>query len=489
MTAHAHMAPDQIRASLKHPVIDGDGHWVEYNPAFAERLRKVGGDVAADGFLAAMGTTKTTLDMSVAERKRRRLAMPGFWTRQTSNTLDRATAIMPRLLYDRLDEFGTDFAIIYPTAGLRFPRIADDAARRAVIRGYNIVTAEMFSKLSDRMTPAAIIPMHHPEEAIAELEFVTQQLGLRVGMFGSAFPRPVASVSGTDPDTKRLAVGYEVFGIDSQYDYDPVWAKCVELKIAPTFHSTGSNQGLRNSPTNFTYNHIGHFADAGHAAAKGLFLGGVTRRFPELRFAFLEGGVAWGAQLFGDLIEHWERRNINALESMKPEKLDRQLLMSLVEKYGYDDIAEQLKARDGWPDPDMHGTGGLEELDDFARCKITCKQDWLDLYAVPYYFGCEADDPSIAVAFGDTNKFHVKLNALYSSDIGHFDVIDMREPLQEAYELVEDNIINHDDFEAFTFSNVVRLMGTQNPDFFDGTRVAKEAKAVLAQTPTRIAAA
>ncbi len=488
MTSHAELAPDKIRASLKHPVIDGDGHWVEYDPAFAERMRKVGGDAAADGFLATMGTTKTTLDMSVAERKRRRLAMPGFWTRQTGNTLDRATAIMPKLLYDRLDEFGTDFAIIYPTAGLRFPRIADDATRRAVIRGYNIVTADMFAKLSDRITPAAIIPMHHPEEAIAELEFVTKQLGLRVGMFGSALPRPVESVTGTDPDTKRLAVGYEVFGIDSQYDYDPVWAKCVELKIAPTFHSAGSNLGMRNSPTNFTYNHIGHFAEAGHAAAKGLFLGGVTRRFPELRFAFLEGGVSWGAQLFGDLIEHWERRNINALENMKPEKLDRELLMSLVEKYGYDDIAEQLKARDGWPDPDMHGTGGLEDLDDFAKCKITCKQDWIDLYAEPYYFGCEADDPSIATAFGDTNKFHVKLNALYSSDIGHFDVIDMRQPLQEAYELVEDNIINHDDFEAFTFSNVVRLMGTQNPNFFDGTSVAKEAKAVLEQTPTLVAA-
>lgn len=151
-------------------------------------------------------------------------------------------------------------------------------------------------------------------------------------------------------------------------------------------------------------------------------------------------------------------------------------------------FAEQLKARDGWPDPDMHGTGGLEDLDDFAKCKITSKQDWLDLYTEPYYFGCEADDPSIAVAFGDTNKFQVKLNALYSSDIGHFDVIDMRQPLQEAYELVEDNIINHEDFEAFTFSNVVRLMGTQNPNFFDGTKVAEEAKAVLAQKASPAAA-
>ena len=59
----------------------------------------------------------------------------------------------------------------------------------------------------------------------------------------------------------------------------------MELGIAPTFHSASSNQGLRLSPTNFVYNHIGHFAAAGHATAKAIFLGGVTRRFPELRFA------------------------------------------------------------------------------------------------------------------------------------------------------------------------------------------------------------
>src|SRR6202795_4332370 len=332
MSANGHHTAAEIRSRLDHPVIDGDGHWVEFDPVFSERMRKVGGDRAADGFLAAMKTTQDALTMSVAERRRRRVAQPGFWTRQAGNTLDRATAMMPHLLYERLDEIGSDFAIIYPTAGLRLPRIVDDETRRAVIRAYNIVSAGYFKDFSDRMTPAAIIPMHTPEEAIAELEFVTKQLGSKVGMFGSAMPRPVASVAANDPDTARLAVGYEVFGIDGLYDYDPVWAKCREVGIAPTFHSGGSNQALRNSPTNFTYNHIGHFADAGHAAAKGIFLGGVTRRFPELRFAFLEGGVGWAAQLFGDLIEHWERRNAKALENMRPEKLDRALLGSLGDK-------------------------------------------------------------------------------------------------------------------------------------------------------------
>ena len=134
--------------------------------------------------------------------------------------------------------------------------------------------------------------------------------------------RKVPAVAANDPDTARFAVWYDVFGLDSLYDYDPVWKKCVEVGIAPTFHSAGE-PGLRHSPTNFGYNHIGHFAAAGHAAAKGIFLGGVTRRFPELRFAFLEGGVGWASQLFGDLIEHWERRNAKALERMQPDKLDR----------------------------------------------------------------------------------------------------------------------------------------------------------------------
>ncbi len=483
MSGHAHLTPSQIRAKLSHPIIDGDGHWVEYDPVFSEQMRKVGGDLAADGFLAAMNSTRDALVQGVEERRRRRLAMPGFWTRQTGNTYDRATAMMPHLLYERLDEIGSDFAIIYPTAGLRLPRIVDDATRRAVIRAYNIVSAGYFKDLSDRMTPAAIIPMHTPDEAIEELDFVTKELGSKVGMFGSSLPRKVPSVEGSDKDTNRLAVWYEVFGIDSLYDYDPVWQKCVDVGIAPTFHSSGSNQALRNSPTNFTYNHIGHFADAGHAAAKGIFLGGVTRRFPELRFAFLEGGVGWGAQLFGDLLEHWERRNIKALENMKPEKLDRELLMSLVEKYGYQEHAAALKERDGWPDPELHMTGGIDNLDDFAACKLTRKEDWVDLYVKPYYFGCEADDRMNATAYLKLNPFGAQLNAIYSSDIGHFDVIDMREPLPEAYELVEDGVLTDDNFRDFVFTNAVKLWGSQNPDFFKGTRVEKEAAAVLKTQP------
>ena len=94
----SHRSPSEVRASLKHPIIDGDGHWVEYNPVFAERMRKLAGDKAADGFLVSQRRIPDALKLSIAERKQRGIAMEGYWTRQSTNTRDRATAMMPRLL-------------------------------------------------------------------------------------------------------------------------------------------------------------------------------------------------------------------------------------------------------------------------------------------------------------------------------------------------------------------------------------------------------
>src|SRR5437764_5164179 len=479
----AHSSPEQIRAKLPHPVIDGDGHWVEYTPVFAEKIRKAVGDLRANGLLASPRRIPDALAITTEERKTRGAAMEGQWGRQAVNTRDRATAMMPKMLTARMDEIGSDYAIVYPPAGLGIPRIADDATRRAVIRGFNIVTADYFKGMEDRLTPVAVIPMHTPDEAIEELEFVTSQLGAKVCMFGSSIARPLPGAKEVDPKIGRHAVFYDQFGLDSEYDYDKVWLKCRELGVAPTFHTGGRGFGLRNNPSNFTFNHIGHFAAAGHAVAKGLFLGGVTRRFPDLRFGFLEGGVGWGCQLFADLIEHWERRGAKGIAYMDPEKLDRPMLRQLVDKYGYEELAAELQKRNGWPQKEEDElTGGVPVFDDYAACEITKKQDWIDLYVTPFFFGCEADDRMNAVAFSNFNPFGAKINAIYSSDIGHFDVPNMRMVLPEAYELVEHGFITKDDFHDFTFGNAVRLWGAVNPRFFEGTKVAKEAADLLKTT-------
>ena len=486
----AHPTPAQIKSRIDHPIIDADGHWLEYGPVFTEQLRKVGGEDAVRGWQAVGGGTRRVLSMTVEERRHRRVSQELFWGHPSKNTKDLATALFPRLLYERLDELGLDFAIIYPTGGLRVPRVGDGPGRRAAAHAYNVVTMEYFAPFADRMSPAAIIPMHTPEEAIEELEFAVKQLGYKVAMLGSLMDRPVAAAGKVEGEAARFAVWKDVIGLDSDYDYDPVWEKCLELNIAPSFHSGARRSGLRLSPSNVTYNHIGHFAAANHAACKAMFLGGVTRRFPGLNMAFLEGGSGWASMLYGDLLSHWEKRSRHGLEEVDPRNLDRALLADLAGKYGSEDFRAMLRERGGHPYPDDEKlTGGVADLDDYSACKITQKQDWHDLFVKPFYFGCEADDPSNVWAFNSrANPLGARLNAIFSSDIGHFDVPDMTEVLPEAYETVEKELITPEDFRNFTFGNVVRLFGRQNPRFFEGTRVAKETAAVLSEAPVRAAA-
>ena len=59
--------------------------------------------------------------------------------------LDKATALLPALLNERLPELGIDFALIYPSFGLSINGIAQDDLHRAAVRAYNMMTADMFA--------------------------------------------------------------------------------------------------------------------------------------------------------------------------------------------------------------------------------------------------------------------------------------------------------------------------------------------------------
>ena len=71
----AHRTPAEIRSSLKHPVIDGDGHWVEYAPVFGDRIRKAVGNLGADGFLEWQKRIPNSLKLTPAERAQRGVGM------------------------------------------------------------------------------------------------------------------------------------------------------------------------------------------------------------------------------------------------------------------------------------------------------------------------------------------------------------------------------------------------------------------------------
>jgi len=112
------------------------------------------------------------------------------------------------------------------------------------------------------------------------------------------------------------------------------------------------------------------------------------------------------------------------------------------------------------------------------------------LFVPNFYFGCEADDPITSWAFkSQVNPFGGRLNALFGSDIGHFDVPDMTEVLVEAYEGVADGLITEEDFRDFVFGNPVRFWTGLNPNFFKGTAVESQVQQFLADISQSTAAA
>ena len=211
-----------------------------------------------------------------------------------------------------------------------------------------------------------------------------------------------------------------------------------------------------------------------------MFLGCVTRRGPQLRMAFLEGGTAWACQLYADLIEHWEKRNRTALDYNDPANLDHNLMIDLATEFGARGMAEMMVERDHALFAALNtaastNDGGQAELDDYAPCEIETEEDIADLFVPNFYFGCEADDRLNATAFNTAvNPMGARLNALFSSDIGHFDVIHMNQVLPHAWELVEDGVMSLDDFREFTFANPARFWTSNDPNFFAGTKVEAE---------------
>jgi len=477
MSSHGKTKSQVIHDRLGHPVIDSDGHWREFEPIALEYLKDTAGAKAVERWtsrLRALGEGDFTM-MTPQERLDRRASQPAWWGLPVKNTIDLATSFIPRLMHDRLEEMGLDFAILYPTHCQLFaPFIGDEELRRAGCHAFNQFAIDTWAEYSDRVTPIGAVPMYTPAEAIAELEHC-KAIGIKAVALGSLIRRsiPAAEKLGV---SRRYACWLDVLGIDSLYDYDPVWRKCEELGYPATFHSAASNFGLRSSTSNFVYNHIGHFGEAGDAVAKALFIGGVTRRFPRLRFAFLEGGVSWACGLLAALISHWEKRNKESIQELNPANLDREGLKAFFTQYASEKMIAKFAEFDEMMMIKGMGKAAPDEIDDFAAARIERKSDIRDLFVPKFFFGCESDDPTVTYAFSPANPFGAKLGAILSSDISHFDVPDMTEVLEEAWELVEEKGMSEKDFHAFSFGNPVRLWASLNPDFFKGTVVEKEAR-------------
>lgn len=484
-----------VKARLDHPVIDTDVHTVEFGPLFEDYIAQYGGAKIVDQFRARFkgGFSAGPADwynLSDQQRRDHRVHRPAYWVLPAKNTLDLATVSLPRLLAERLEEAGTDFGVVYPNVSLFPIHSWREDLRRTLVRASNHYHADVFKPYSDRLTPVASIPLHNPQEGIEELEFAVNTLGLKSAIIPGGIHRPIKAIADRfpfahHPDIARVAQWYDTFGIDSEYDYDPFWAKAAELKVPLTTHTSGQGWTGRASISNYMYNHIGHFSDASEAFVKSLFFGGVTRRFPQLRFGLLEGNGSWGSDIYVHLHERFEKRNRNTVHNYNPANVDGDLLHRLYQEYGSDLFRgkhyskEEIRATAfGVTTAHRSEQQPPEYLDDFAKAGIEEIGDIKKRFVDSFYFGVESDDRTVALAFNDKVNFGTKLNAFWSSDVGHWDVVDFTETLAQSWDLVDQGVLSAEDFKAFVFGNPHRFYTEANPDFFKGTVIEQKLAAV-----------
>jgi predicted TIM-barrel fold metal-dependent hydrolase len=467
----SHSDAREVRDRVGHAIIDADAHHVEISVAFADFVRDNGGGALLDNpAVKAAGLSDEAGERvpSLAERQRLNVsARPVWWT--PGDTLDYASVAMPGLYHERLQEAGLDFAVVYPSRGLTLLSMQDEDARVGLCRLYNEYVAQLYAPYRDRLSPVAVIPTQTPHEGIEALEHAAS-LGLRAMLIPSFNWRPIpAFADAPEPYRSRLQ-RVDAYGLDSDYDYDPFWAKAVELDAPLSCHTSGFRFTGHFSPSNYSFA-AGHFAAVGEATCKSLFLGGVLTRFPALRIGLLEGGVAVGVRVYGDLVSRFEKRAGTGLGRLNPARIDAAEVRRLAERHA----PGLLKYRPEQLVPGVSAADG--QVDDFAASGVTSAKDIADIFSRGLFWGCEGDDPLVGLAYDErVIPLGARLRPMMGSDLGHWDVPSFTMPLVEAYELVEEGVLTAAQFEEFTCVNAARYYGQA---CFAGTAVEADAARAL----------
>ncbi|HEY6879406.1 MAG TPA: amidohydrolase, partial [Polyangiales bacterium] len=233
----------RIKQQLDYPVIDTDVHTNDYAPELEDYIANYGGKHLVDelrkvgpgeGRLSKGNVTngKSWYEQTKEERQYYRSLRDPWWARVTKNTLDVATYHIPSLLYERQEEQGSDYSVLFPNNVLAPLALKDKDKRTALARAVNHYHADLFRKYADRLTVVAGIPLNTPEEGIEELEFAINTLGLKTINIAGSVRRPIKALAdkypaSQYPDLQKYISYHDYYGLDSEYDYDPFWAKVV----------------------------------------------------------------------------------------------------------------------------------------------------------------------------------------------------------------------------------------------------------------------
>jgi predicted TIM-barrel fold metal-dependent hydrolase len=161
-------------------------------------------------------------------------------------------------------------AVVYPSFGLAHGWTVDVDMAIGTARAYNDWLAQTYLT-NPTLKGMALLPMHEPDAAVDELKRAVTELG----MVGAVLP-----ATGLSQHLGAKA-------------YWPIYAEAERLDCCISIHG-GIHGGMGFDKVNVFALHNGF----GHAFSQAIALGtmvlnGIFDRFPNLRVAYLEGGLGW----------------------------------------------------------------------------------------------------------------------------------------------------------------------------------------------------
>ena len=244
-------------------IIDGDGHIVERVGGTAGVL-----DFVAEPYRTARGSLPIFPDLDHLHNE------PVSWLEGAGV----GKAVGPAEWSAFLDEVGIEASVLYPTMGLAIGLMNNLDWAIVASRAYNDWLHAIYMQAHPRLHGMAVLPMQDPEAAADELRRAVTELGMRGGVLPSV--------------GLKSPLGAK--------EYWPVYAEAERLGCALSVHgASGLRLGFDYISTRPAAHAISHPFGLLINLSSMVFTG-VFDRFPGLRVAFLEGGVAW-------FLVAWER--------------------------------------------------------------------------------------------------------------------------------------------------------------------------------------
>ena len=180
----------------------------------------------------------------------------------------------PKQWLEFLDEVGLEATVLYPTAGVGSSNIVNPDWAIDAARAYNDWLHEAYLQHSPRFHGLALLPQPvlNPQAAVEELKRAVTQLG----MCGAVLP---------SNSLHAPPLGGQI--------YSPIYQAANELNSCIAIHGgVHGGMGMDGLDPYAAVHAIAHPLGQMISLASIVF-NGVLEKYPNVKFGFLEGGVAW----------------------------------------------------------------------------------------------------------------------------------------------------------------------------------------------------